>query len=187
MNIYKLPEFSANIEETKAKFKEASLEVSCFSSSVRLFTKSADELEKFLGELRQYALLCKQFNASYIRVFGGKIGDVNREEALEVVRSNLEEMLVIAKDNEIELLLETHDDWTRCEHVKAILESVDTDYLHILWDVHHPYRMVHEDAEKTWDVLGDRIKYTHWKDSYLTDKTKRGYQLCLLGKGDIPL
>src|SRR5699024_11928652 len=63
----------------------------------------------------------------------------------------------------------------------------DSSALQVLWDVHHPYRMVHESPEKTWDVLGDRIRYTHWKDSYLTEKAKQGYQLCLMGEGDIPL
>src|SRR5699024_2439503 len=187
MDIYKLPEFSTDLENTKQKFKDAHLEIPCFSSSVRLFTTSENELEKFLDELKQYAYLCQQFNTPYIRVFGGHIGDLSREKALEVVVNNLEKMLTIAEENKVQLLLETHDAWTKCEHVNDILESVNTDHLHVLWDVHHPYRMVQESPEKTWEILGDRIKYTHWKDSYVTDQTKRGYQLCLLGEGDIPL
>src|SRR5699024_10631653 len=130
---------------------------------------------------------CQQFNTPYIRVFGGHIGDLSREKALEVVVNNLEKMLTIAEENKVQLLLETHDAWTKCEHVNDILESVNTDNLHVLWDVHHPYRMVQESPEKTWEILGDRIKYTHWKDSYLTEQTDRGYQLCLVGEGDLTL
>lgn len=187
MDIYKLPEFSTNIEDTKRKFNEVSLEIPCFSSSVRLFTTLDEELENFLEELRQYSRLCKEFNAPFIRVFGGHIGDTRRSEALDIVVSNLGKMLEIAEENEIYLLLETHDAWTKHEHVTSILERVDSEYLQVLWDTHHPYRMVHEAPEETWEALGDRIKYTHWKDSYLTDQTDRGYQLCLLGEGDIPL
>lgn len=187
MDIFNLPEFSTNIEDTKRKFKEASLEIPCFSSSVRLVTTSEEELEKFLEELRQYARLCKAFNTPFIRVFGGHIGETSRADALDIVESNLTKMLKIAEENEVYLLLETHDAWTKHEQVTSILERTDSKYFQVLWDTHHPYRMVDETPEETWEALGDRIKYTHWKDSYLTDQTDRGYQLCLLGEGDIPL
>lgn len=187
MDIFNLPEFSTDIEETKRKFIEASLEIPCFSSSVLLVTTSEEQLEQYLEELRQYARLCNEFGATYIRVFGGHIKDMSRSEALDVVRNNLEKMLQIAEENKVCLLIETHDDWTKYEHVLEILQRVDSEYLQVLWDVHHPYRLVDEAPEKTWEVLGDSIKYTHWKDSYLTENTDHGYQLCMLGDGDVPL
>lgn len=187
MDIYKLSEFTIGIEETKSEFKKASLEVPCFSSSVKLFTSSEEQLENYLEELRQYSYLCQEFGASYIRVFGGHIGDTSRSDAISIVVHNLQQMLKIVEENKVCLLLETHDDWTKCEYIDEILMKIDSDYLQVLWDVHHPYRTENESPEKTWEVLGKRIKYTHWKDSYLTPKTKNGYQLCLTGEGDIPL
>ncbi|MBS4222620.1 sugar phosphate isomerase/epimerase family protein [Lederbergia citrea] len=187
MEIYRLPEFSTDIENTKKKFKDASLEIPCFSSSIRLFTTSEAELEGFLDELNQYALLCKEFNTPYIRVFGGKIEDTPRQDAINIVADNLRKMLKIAEEYQVSLLLETHDDWTNCEYVEEVLKQAKSNYFHVLWDVHHPYRTVNESPELTWKTLGKSIKYTHWKDSYITDDTKRGYQLCLLGEGDIPL
>lgn len=187
MDIYKLPEFTTGLEETKSKFKEASLEVPCFSSSVKLFTSSEEQLEAYLEELRQYTHLCQEFDALYIRVFGGHIGDTSRSDAIDLVVNNLQQMLKVVEEKQVYLLLETHDDWTNCEYIDEIFKRIDSDHLQVLWDVHHPYRMVHESPERTWDVLGERIKYTHWKDSYLTSKTKHGYQLCLTGEGDIPL
>src|SRR5699024_7525171 len=187
MDIYNRPEFSTDVEETVQKFTEAGIEVTCFSSSVRLFTRSEEELEKFLEEIRQYTVLCQKFNTPYIRVFGGHIGDVSREEALDIVEKNVKKMLPIVEEGHVKLLLETHDDWTRCEDVIAVLDRANSDSLEALWDVHHPYRLVQEEPERTWETLGERIKYTHWKDSYLTDEVDRGYKLCLLGEGDIPL
>ncbi|MBM7570372.1 sugar phosphate isomerase/epimerase family protein [Aquibacillus albus] len=187
MDIFKLPEFSSDLEKTKQKFKEASLKVSCFSSSVRLFTNTDQELRNHLEELEQYGQLCKAFHTPYIRVFGGKIGDSSREAALETVTNNLHQMLPIAETYDVVLLLETHDDWTNCEYVEAVLNHVDSSHLQVLWDVHHPYRTVGENPELTWETLGEKITYTHWKDSYVKENTPRGYQLCLLGKGDIPL
>lgn len=187
MDIFRLPEFSTDVDKTKDKFQQAGLEVPCFSSSVRLFTTSNEELEKFLQELTAYAKLCQVFDASYIRVFGGMIGNTSRKEALDVVKNNLTKMIEIAEAYDVELLLETHDDWTKCEDINAIFSSVNSEHINVLWDVHHPYRTANEVPEKTWEALGDRIKYTHWKDSYVTDQTEKGYQLCLMGEGDIPL
>lgn len=187
MDIYNLPAFSKNIEETKEKFKRADLEVSCFSSSIRLFTRSEEELAAHLVELKQYLQLCRAFGTPYIRVFGGHIGKTPRKEAIETVVENLQEMLKIAEEDKVCLLLETHDDWTDCESILEVIERVNSPYLKVLWDVQHPYRLVQESPAKTWAALGKHIEYTHWKDSYLTTEEERGFQLCLVGEGDLPL
>lgn len=75
MEIYRLPEFSTKLEETRDRFREASLEIPCFSCSVRLFTESTEQREEYLAELKQYADLCEYFGTPFIRVFGGLIGD----------------------------------------------------------------------------------------------------------------
>lgn len=187
MDIYLLPEFSTDIERTKQKFKDASLEVTCFSSSIKLFTSSERESKHNLEELTQYAHLCQKFKTPYIRVFGGGIGEISRTDALNNVVANVTEMLEIAKEYNVVLILETHDDWSNCEHVVEIFEQVDSDHFKVLWDTHHPYRLEGEKPEKTWETLGEWIVYTHWKDSYVTNKNDRGYQYCLPGEGDLPL
>lgn len=81
MEIYRLPEFSTKLEETSDRFREATLEIPCFSSSVRLFTESKEERERYIEELKHYADLCEYFQTPFIRVFGGSIGELGREEA----------------------------------------------------------------------------------------------------------
>ena len=187
LDIYNFPEFSTHAKDTARRFQEHSLEIPCFSSSVRLYTSTNEEYEKYLEELKEYAKLCKVFDATYIRVFGGSIGNTSREEALDIVESNVLNYLKIAEEYDVHLLFETHDDWTNCEYMRAVFNRVNSDRFHILWDVHHPYRTVGEQPNQTWDALGDWIKYTHWKDSFVKVDTPRGYQLCLLGEGDVPL
>lgn len=187
MDIFKLSEFSSNIESTKRKFQNASLEIPCFSSSVTLFTDSDEKLNRWLHELNEYGRLCQEFNTPYIRVFGGQIGNTTRTDAFQTVNQNLKKMLKVAENYQVTLLLETHDDWTDCGTVKQVLENIDSPYLQVLWDVHHPYRTVGEEPELTWNTLGESIRYTHWKDSYIKKNTQRGYQLCLMDEGDIPL
>lgn len=187
LDLFKFPEFSTNAGDTVRRFQEASLEVPCFSSSVRLFTNSREEFENYREELKNYAALCQEFHTKYIRVFGGSIGDTSREEAFSIVESNVLEYLKIAEEYDVHLLFETHDDWTSSEYMKEIFNRIHSSHFHVLWDVHHPYRTIGEKPVFTWETLGDWVKYTHWKDSYVKEGTQRGYQLCLLGEGDVPL
>ncbi|MGG3664214.1 sugar phosphate isomerase/epimerase family protein [Bacillus gobiensis] len=186
-DIYKLPEFSTEREETRRKFHESNLEIPCFSSSITLFTESDAELKQHLYELINYIRLCHYFDTPYIRVFGGHIKGATRSAAIQTVARNVEAMLDVLKNHGVTLLLETHDDWTKCDDVKDLFKHVDSSKLQVVWDVHHPFRLFGEQAQKTWEILGERIKYTHWKDSYVKKETDRGYQLCLLGEGDVPL
>ncbi len=183
MNIYELPEFSTQAGETATRFADANLSVSCFSSSARIFS-TGSERESYLEEIKRYAELCEIFGTSYIRVFGGDIGETRRADAIEIAAECFRQMADIAAVHHITLVLETHDAWLHAEHIRAVLERVDSESVGVLWDIHHPYRMVGEDPATTWQVLGKWIQYTHWKDSNPKDT---GHQLCLIGEGDIPL
>jgi len=185
MNIYKLPEFSEQVEQTLRKITDAGLQVSCFSSSVHLF--STDNFEKNMQEIREFSKLCRIFGTRYIRVFGGKIIDTNLDTAVQMVAQHVSEMAKIAKEHDVKLLIETHDDWISCVNMKKVLEQVDTEAVGVLWDVHHPYRMVGEQPEETWRTLGQWIEYTHVKDSRTLENRSEDFQYCLTGEGDIPL
>ncbi|MFH5182564.1 sugar phosphate isomerase/epimerase family protein [Paenibacillus sp. TAB 01] len=185
MNIYKLPAFSDQAQATRSRIRDAGLQVSCFSSSVHMVSR--ENYEKNLEEIKQYAKLCSIFDTRYIRVFGGAIGSVSREQAVEDMVRHFGEMGNVAKEHGAKLLLETHDDWTSCADVRSVLEQVDPEAVGVLWDLHHPYRTKGEQPEQTWETLGRWIEYVHVKDSRLTPDSDRGFQYCLLGEGDVPL
>ncbi|RKY65676.1 MAG: sugar phosphate isomerase/epimerase [Candidatus Latescibacterota bacterium] len=184
LELFKLPEFTTQAKKTARRFADANLEVSCFSSSARIFCETDSEKAGHLEEIRAYARMCEAFGTRLIRIFGGAIGDTPRAQAIEMAGKNLKAMAAIAEDYGVVLLLETHDSWTDCAHLKALMEFVDSDSVGILWDIHHPYRSAGESPSETWQTLGKWIRYTHWKDSF-----PRGadYQLCLIGGGDLPL
>lgn len=185
MEIYRLPEFAEHAQKTRRKIEQAGLKVSCFSSSVYLF--STEKREQHVHEIEQYARLCETFGTPYIRVFGGKIGQTDRKQAVDIVVQHARKLAQIAKRHGAKLLLETHDDWTAANDVKAVTDAVGPEELAVLWDVHHPYRTLGEKPQETWAVLGDRIEYTHWKDSRLNPKREKGFEYCLMGEGDVPL
>ncbi|RAP77749.1 sugar phosphate isomerase/epimerase family protein [Paenibacillus montanisoli] len=184
LNIYELPEFSDRLAHTRKLIGDAGLQISCFSSSVQLFSR--ERFESHLHEISAYARLCEQFDTRYIRVFGGGIGHTQRESAIQTVVHHVNEMAKIVKPAGVKLLIETHDDWIACEELKAVMEQVDAKAVGVLWDVHHPYRMLGEQPEATWEALGKWIEYTHVKDSR-EGSGPGDYQYRLTGQGDIPL
>lgn len=183
MNIYKLPDFSAKLQETVKRFEDAGLAVSCFSSSARLVSHG-QQVEEHLDEIRRYRELCAAFGTRYIRVFGGGTGDTPRADAIAIAAEHLRQMAEIAADQDVTVIIETHDDWLKAVDVKAVLDGASAANAGVLWDIHHPYRMVGEPPEETLDILGRSIQYTHWKDSRVEGD---GHRYCLLGQGDIPL
>jgi sugar phosphate isomerase/epimerase len=141
----------------------------------------------YFEEIKSYAPLCEIFRTPFIRVFGGKIGNTSWPEAIDTAAENFKNMAAIAEDHNVKILLETHDDWLDSDKLKLLMEKVDSNSTGILWDTHHPYRLIGEGISKTWQTIGKWIKYTHWKDSFIDPNTKRGHQICLVGDGDIPL
>ena len=187
LNITLLPEFSSRCSETKKRLQDVGLEVPCFSSSVRMFSADSDVQKKYDLEIIRYVKTCALFGTPYVRIFGGKLGEVSRERAIEVSIDNLKKMAAIGADYNVRVLLETHDDWLDCTILKILMEQVDSQYIGILWDIHNPFILAREEPQITWDTIGRWIRNTHWKDSKITKNSKLGFEVCLMGDGDVPL
>lgn len=187
LDIWQLPEFTTGIEDTARRFRAAGLEIPCFSSSVRLMPRKGEDLQQGLLEVKAYAMLCRHFQAPFMRIFGGAIGDRPRPEAIKIAAANLRELVKVADGYGVQLLVETHDDWLNSHHLAALLKTADMPTAGVVWDTHHPYRMLGEAPTETCAVLGKHIRYTHWKDSRPQPNSGRDYQLCLVGAGDIPM
>ena len=182
INIYKLAEFTTQAKETARKFADAGLKVTCTSSSARLMAGAES-----LDEVRAYARMCEAFGAPYLRVFGGGIGTAPREQAVEAAAKNCRAMAEVAKDHGVMLLVETHDEWLDSSLMRSLMDAVGSPAAAVLWDVHHPYRLIGEAPATTWKNLGPWIRNTHWKDSAQAKDAPGGHRLCLMGEGDIPL
>ncbi len=187
MNIYKLPEFSSKLMDTVSLVKDFGIEVPCFSSSVKMMPPQGSDMDDQISEIKSYACLCEAFGARMIRIFGGGFGDRTEEQAVSQAIENLNRLIEAVGGRDITLMLETHDDWIRTHLLRKLMKKLNSEKIGILWDVHHPYRLEGEAPEASWDNIGEWVKYTHFKDSRIDNDSKRGYQLCLPGDGDIPL
>lgn len=184
MNVYELRPFAADAEHTRRRFEDAGLAVTCFSSSITLVSKEREAQN--IEELERYAELCSRFGTRYIRAFGGRLNGTDRSDALDAARSYMQRVEPILRQAGVKLIIETHDDWTRCEDVLDLLDGTSSDTVGVLWDVHHPYRMFGERPEQTWEKLGSRIEYTHWKDSLPEANEPGKFKYRFMGEGDVP-
>jgi len=186
LDVTRRPEFTTRAEDTRRELRALNIEIVCFSSSVMLSNPEAAAAEASLDELKRYTQLCVTFGSPFIRIFGGDIGSASRESALEEARARLQKMAGIVKDTQVRILVETHDDWMRADHMKSLMTGADSDTIGILWDTNHPYMFLGEEPAATWEETGRWVYHTHWKDSKRNPKSKHGFDPVLMGDGDLP-
>ena len=167
---------------TIAKLKSIGIEISCFSSGACLRFKEKSAENK--AEIIEYIKLASKMGTSFVRILAddglapsGLVDD-------EFVISELKELAVAAEEYNVTLLVETNGDYCDTKRLCKVLESVGSRKIGALWDMHHPYRFTGELPETTVANLGEHIKYTHIKDSVMTDG-KLTYKL--MGEGDMPI
>ena len=187
LDVTKLPEFTTNAKETKQRLMDSGIEICCFSSSVMMSDPNPANIDKSLDELSRYARLCEIYDTPNIRIFGGIIGKLSWEQAIDNASSTLEKMITVIENFNAKIVVETHDDWMNADHFKELMERVNSESVGILWDVNHPFMFIGEEPELTWQEAGKWIYHTHWKDSKINHKTKHGFEPCLMRDGVLPL
>jgi len=186
VELFKLLEFTAGIKETRKTIEKSGLEVSAVSSSARAFSKNDEDRIKCLNELKEYVKIADGLNSPYVRIFGGGLDGTPYDKALQIATENVKEMVRAISGSRASIVIETHDEWIESSRLKALIENVASERVFALWDVHHPFRMGGEAPAVTWKNIGDKVRYTHFKDSIPTDD-RGGHKYALIGKGNIPL
>ena len=171
-----------NLHQTIKKLKELQIEIPCFSSGCCL--KFPDREKENLQEIEQYILLASQFKTPFVRVLGDlepqPEGDVDDETVLRV----LMQMVPIAEQHEVTLLVETNGVYSDTARLKNLLDRIPSDAVAALWDINHPYRYAGETPGETVQNLGAYIRYVHVKDSVVIDGVT---QYRMMGEGDLPI
>ncbi len=186
LDVTRRTEFTSKANQFRRQLHEQGVEIACFSSSVKLSTPDAAGSGPSFDELKRYVQLCVTFDTPFIRIFGGRTGPVSREQALDTAAAHLTKMADIVRGTRVRILVETHDDWMRAEHLRSLMTAVSSDTVGLLWDVNHPYMFHAEAPASTWEHTGAWIHHTHWKDSRRNPGAQDGLDLCLMGDGQVP-
>lgn len=184
-NIYSTkaaPFTDEELPNTLDKLKELDIEISCLSSGEPV--NNLENKDKAIAEITDYVELASKLSTKYVRVLGDKLPAPEGEVDDDVVIGIMKELVPVAEKNDVVLLLETNGVYSDTSRLKKVLDSINSQHVQALWDVHHPYRFQGESPKTTVSNLGDYIKYVHVKDSVMEDG-KVEYKM--MGTGDLPL
>lgn len=172
-----------NIEATVQKLKDLDLEIPCLTSGACL--RNADDFESAKEEITSYAKLANKLGTPYIRVLGDLKAAPECDVDDSVVENALKNLITIAEEYNVTLLVETNGVYSDTKRLAALLKKVNSRKVAALWDMHHPFRFGNEMPEETVHNLGELIKYVQVKDSILNENGIVEYRL--MGDGDIPV
>lgn len=180
---YKKPFAQENIEDTVQLLAKRRLEIPCVSSlnCIKYADKKAENIEL----LKKYIDLAANLKSRFVRVLADEKPHEDGEVDDELIADILRTLSPYAQEAGVVLLVETNGVYADTKRLFGLLNSVQSDYVAALWDIHHPYRFKGESPEKTIQNLGAYIKYAHIKDSKIDENGKVVYKV--MGEGDLPI
>lgn len=174
-------------ERVRRLFHEANVPVVCLDSSIRVVTPDESAAAEVAASLRDFLHLAHDLAAPMVRVFAGPLPEGQTQDAIfDRVATLLDGVAPEAERLGVAIVLETHDSFSSAATVAEVLRRVPSRACGALWDTHHPYRMG-ESPDQVIDLLGDRILHFHVKDARRNDAARTGWDLVLLGEGEVPV
>ncbi len=184
------PEFSpAGVAETRRRLDDAGVGPACLSSSVSIVQAMGAEVDRkaAIAHTERYLDLAKEVGAPCIRLFCGEYPTtMPPATALDLAAESLRVIGDFARARGVQVAIETHDAFIRTDQLMDLIRLTNHPAVNVLWDIHHPYRMMGETVEQSLRHLDGRIVHTHVKDSVLNQDGEH-YTYVLLGRGDVPV
>lgn len=178
-DLLSLPDFQpSQLKDRRRELADAGFQICGLSSSVQL--QSPDKLERQhqIETGRRYLELAVELGAGFVRVFGDvlqptehgsvPVEDVSPEQrsrTVSLVAEGLNQLGELAEPLAIEVLIETHGDFSNTVVMEETMRQVSSPAAGVLWDTHHPWRFFAEELPASFQRLRPWIRHTHWKDS----------------------
>ena len=158
-----------NTAATVRRLREMDLTVPCFDTSIDISLG-----ESVLDSVKSLMDIAFNAHVPYVVVCA-----LNDNE--DTVYSMLESLLPHADKTGVSILVKTSGIYSNTARLRNMLDRFASDYLAVLWDIHHPYRDNGESGDDTIKNLGSYVKHVHMRDSDNSGK----YQL--IGEGTMPI
>jgi sugar phosphate isomerase/epimerase len=161
--------------QTRQQFHDAGLTFCCIGSSGVVAQGNLDHV-------KTHCELAQALGAPSVRVFGGKLpeeSDTSHAEGIARFAVTLAQFGDAAQEAGVQIVLETHDSFSKGSEVAELLAATNHPAVFSLWDLHHPYRQG-ESIEDTHRCLAPTMRHVHIKDGIAGKYT-------LLGEGDVPV
>ena len=112
------------------------------------------------------------------------VGEGDSDEAFNCIEDIIREILPMAEENNVSLLVETSGIFCDTTKLLSLLNTFACDSLGALWDMYSTFFIGKEDAEDTIKNLGAYVRHVHIKDA---TEDENGLSFCLMGEGDMPV
>ena len=160
------------LTRVRSAFTQSGVEISCVATSLRFSMPEESERADAVEKLKRYVALAQMLGSPYVRVFGGKMPEIEPAGAIDYIADSLGEAISETEDTSVAVLIETHDSLAHTAYVREILKQVYSEKLGVLWDVAHPVRHL-ESIEDSYDNIAPHVHHVHVHDlSYLEGRTK---------------
>jgi sugar phosphate isomerase/epimerase len=149
------PEFAPSaLAERRRELASTGFRVCGLASSVRFDSPDPAERRRQVQFGVEYSQLARELGGEFVRVFGDTIppeATPAERTAIEAgIAAGLQELGTRAEPLGIDILIETHGDYSDSRLLRNLLDQVTAKRVGVVWDTHHP---------KPW------VRHTHWKDS----------------------
>ena len=174
----------SNKGRIKTLFPPDELPVTVLATSVRLATRDAQVRKATLEEAQQWIDLAAELRVPVIRFFAARNPpELDLEASIQAVGEMLALLADHAAHAAVRIGVETHDEFASAHTVARALQVAPQPAVGAVWDMWHTNR-VGETPQQAIQELGNRVINVHLKDAR---RTADGWQLALLGDGDIPV
>jgi sugar phosphate isomerase/epimerase len=170
-------------KEIASAFADCGVEMSCIATSIKYSSADADERAEMVERTKKFVDLAADVGCPYLRVFGGKLPDeVEKEDVKKYVAESLRECGEHAAASEVQVLLETHDDFRKAQDAVDTVRMADHASVQILWDIAHPFH-AGDTIQEAFDLVKPHVRHLHVHD-YLTEEGER--EAAFIGEGNVP-
>lgn len=178
-DLLSLPDFQpSQLAARRRELTDAGFQICGLPSSVQLQSPEKLARERQIETGRRYIELAAELGASFVRVFGDvlqptengsvPVEDVSPEQrsrTVSLVADGLNQLGQLAEPLAIDVLIETHGDFSNTFVMQETMQQVSSPAAGVLWDTHHPWRFFGEDLSASFERLRPWVRHTHWKDS----------------------
>lgn len=169
-----------DLARISSMFRDAGIEISGIMGYSSFTIDDPDKRREAIDVAIKFCGVAAQIDCPVLRVFGGALSEqLDWGGNLQRVTEGLKRVTEVAEDKGVRIALETHDAWTRGEHVRAVIDAVGSPALGACWDVANSFSS--EPLAVTCAALSGHIVHVHYKDAARSAGSK------LPGTGDVDM
>lgn len=157
---------AAQLPQRRQELSEAGFVICGLASSVAFDSPDASHRRQQCDVGCAYLDLAAELDAGFVRVFGDVVREeTGRQTTIDQVAEGLNQLGEYASTLDLEVIIETHGDYSQSDLVAETMAKVVSPSVGVLWDTHHPWRFHNEPLATTYGRFGPHVRHTHWKDS----------------------